>query len=76
MNDILLWFFRVLAAAVWVYANWYLIQNRPAVAKLCRGYGAYERWKMREWVTDGTDAFDLGERDYIRQLRRAGKDAK
>ena len=60
MNDILLWLFRALAAAVWVYSNVYLIQNRAALAKLMRGYGAYERWKMREWVSDGTDAFELG----------------
>ena len=60
MNDILSWFFRALAAAVWVYSNVYLIRNRRAVAKLFRGYGAYERWKMREWVTDGREAFEAG----------------
>lgn len=76
MNDILLWFLRALAAAVWVYSNIYIIQNRRAVAKLIRGYGAYERWKMREWVTDGTDAFEIGDTDFIRQLRRAAVNAK
>ena len=68
MNDIILWFLRALAAAVYVYSNIYIIQNRPAVAKLIRGYGAYERWKMREWVKDGTDAFELGGRDCIHTI--------
>ena len=68
MNDILLWFLRALAAAIWVYSNIYIIQNRRAVAKLIRGYGAYERWKMREWVTDWTDAFDIGDRDCIHTI--------
>ena len=58
MNDILLCFLRALAAAVWVYSNVYLIQNRKAVAKLFRGYGAYERWKMREWVAGWEDTFN------------------
>lgn len=76
MNDILLWFLRALATAVWVYSNIYIFQNRRAVAKLIRGYGAYERWKMREWVTDGTDAFELGDKDFVRQLRRSAANAK
>ena len=63
MSDALLWTVRVLAAAVWLYANWYLIKNRRALAKLLRGYGAYEVWKMRDWVADWTDAFDLGEKE-------------
>lgn len=73
MNDILLWFLRALAAAVWVYSNIYIIQNRRAVAKLIRGYGAYERWKMREWVTDWTDAFDIGDGTPFAELRINGR---
>ena len=63
MNDILLWFIRALATAIYVYSNIYLIRNRKAVAKLIRGYGAYELWKMRDWVTDGTDAYELGSKE-------------
>lgn len=76
MNDILLWFFRALAAAVWVYANLYLIRNWRALRRLCRGYGAYERWKMREWVKDGADAFEIGDADSVQKLRRAAVNSK
>lgn len=60
MNDILLWFLRALLAAVYVYANWYLIRNRKAVAKLIRGYGAYEIWKSRDCVAGWEDVFKDG----------------
>ena len=34
--------------SVWAYINYYFIVNRRAVAKLFRGYGAYELYKWRE----------------------------
>ena len=37
-----------LRVSVWAYINYYFIRNRRAVAKLFRGYGAYELYKWRE----------------------------
>ena len=68
MSNALLWTVRVLIAAVWLYANYYLVSNRRALAKLLRGYGAYEVWKSREWVAGWEDAFDLGDAEKLFSL--------
>ena len=46
---------KIILLLLWLYLNIYLFRNRKAVAKFLRGYGAYEVWKMKEWVKQWND---------------------
>ena len=56
---------------LWITANIYLIRNRRAVAKLLRGYGAYEVWKMKEWIrsTDDIELADINETCIVYEIK-------
>lgn len=49
---------KILCLLLWLYLNIYLVQNRRAVAKLIRGYGAYDLYQMRDWAARQND-FEL-----------------
>ena len=46
---------KIILLLLWLYLNIYLVRNRRAVAKLIRGYGAYDAWKAKDLVRQWND---------------------